>query len=247
MKTLNNNIVIVTLLLFASPVFFAQNAIQGDIENWTHGEVLLLFSDFISREEITMGSISAQGKITIDLDDDFLEQQKKAAEKAKAKAPKGWKMKFNTVATSFACNAEGVVCENDSIVLSGLPQLEAVSKYGPSTYGYLYSTNKAQLSSWLFHYSQVDAVKGYYLRWFFAEDKASVKGLYSIPTYTGNEDENYINTTVYNLELQKGWNIIKYEITETFTSQTGKVAASKTEVTKIDEVPEDAQWFLVSE
>lgn len=39
-------------------------------------------------------------------------------------------MKFNTVATSFGCNAEGVVCENDSIVLSGLPQLEAVSKYG---------------------------------------------------------------------------------------------------------------------
>lgn len=208
MKIFKNSIVF--LFLLASLSFFAQNTIQGHIENWSNGEVPLLFSDYISREKITMGSIADNGEITIQLDDSYLAQQKIAAEKAKEKAPKGWKMKFNTVASSFGCNTEGVVCENDSIILSGLPDLEAVSSDSTTTYGYLYCTNKAELSSWLYNYGQGNTAKGYYLRWFFAEDEAAVKGLYTIPTYTGNEDENYINTTVYNLELQKGWNIIKY-------------------------------------
>lgn len=245
MKTVKNIIVIATIFILVSSAFYAQNSIQGDIANWSNGEVPLLFDDYVSPEKITMGNITSTGKMTIPLDDNYLSNQKIAAEKTKENAPQGWQMKFNTVASSFGCDIEGVVYENATAIFSGLPDLEAVSRDGTTTYGYLYCTNNPVLSTWLYNYGQGNIAKGYYLRWFFAENSASAKGSCSMPTYTGNDDENYMDMTVYDLELQKGWNIIKYAITETFTSQTGKITPSKTEITKIDTIPDDAQWLLL--
>jgi len=246
MKTVKNYIIIVGLFLLVSSTFYAQNSIQGNIANWSNGEVPLLFDDYVSPEKITMGTINSSGKLTIPLDDNYLSNQKIAAEKAKENAPQGWEMKFNTVSSAFGCDIEGIVYENASVILSGLPDLEAVSKDGTTPYGYLYCTNNPELSTWLYNYGQGNIAKGYYLRWFFAENNASAKGSCSMPTYTGNGDENYMDITTYDLQLQKGWNIIKYAITETFTSQAGKIAPSKTEITKINEVPADVQWLLLS-
>ncbi len=245
MKTLKNNIVMATIFLLVSSAFYAQNSIQGEIANWSNEEVPLIFNDYMSKEKITMGTIISNGKMVIPLEDNYLSTMKEAAIKAKEKAPQGWEMKFNTVESSFGCSDEEIVYENPTVIFSGLPDLEAVSKDGSTTYGYLYCTNNPEISSWLSNYGQGNIAKGYYLRWFFAENNASAKGSCSMPTYTGNDDENYMDITVYDLELQKGWNIIKYAITETFTSQTGKITPSKTEITKIDEVPADAQWLLL--
>lgn len=245
MKTLKSSIVIAIVFLLVSPAFYAQNSIQGNIANWSNGEVPLIFNDYISKEKIAMGNMVSTGEMIITLDDNYLSNLKEAAIKAKEKAPQGWEMKFNTVESTFGCSDEGIIYENATAIFSGLPDLEALDKDGTTTYGYLYCTNNPELSTWLYNYGQGNIAKGYYLRWFFAENNASAKGSCNTPTYTGNDDENYMDTTVYDLELQKGWNIIKYTITETFTSQTGKITPSKTEITKIDEVPADAQWLLL--
>jgi len=245
MKKLKNSIVIAIIFFLVGPVVHAQNAIEGKIENWTHGEVPLLFNDYISKVKITMGNINADGKVIIPLDDTYLSNLKEAAIKAQENAPQGWELKFNTIASSFSCSDEGLVYENAEVILSGLPDLEVLSEDGSTSYGYLYCTNSLQLSSWLQLYGMVSAAKGYYLKWVFVEDAAAIKGSCNMLNYTGNDDENYMNTTVYDVKLQKGWNIIKYEITETFTSKEGKITPSKTEITKIDEVPADVQWLLL--
>ncbi|MDW5290224.1 hypothetical protein [Formosa sp. PL04] len=245
MKTLKNSIVVLFMSAFMSLGCMAQNAIQGNIENWSNGEVPLIFNDYISKAKINMGSISSNGEMIIPLDDDYLSNLKDAALKAKETAPEGWKMKFNTVESVFGCGDEGIIYENASIIFTGLPDLEALNDDESTSYGYIYCTNNTELSTWLFNYGQGNIAKGYYLRWFYAEDNASVKGTCDMPTYTGNADENYVDTTVYNLEIKKGWNIIKYAITETFISQEGKISPSKTEITTIDEVPIDALWLLL--
>lgn len=245
MKTLKNSILTTTLFFLISLTFYAQNAITGGITNWTHGEVPLLFSDYISREKIIMGNIASNGHMTIPLDDNFLSNFKIAAEKAKENARKGWEMKFNTVESTFGSGEEGIIYENAASVLIGLPDLEATSEDGTAQFGYIYCTNNPELANWLYNYGQGDIAKGYYLRWFFAEDTATVKGAFSIPVYTGNDDENYTDTTFYDIELQKGWNIIKYNITEIFTTQTGKTVLSKMEVTSIYEMPEDVMWLVL--
>ena len=245
MKTLKNRITITSLFFLISLTFNAQNSITGTIANWTHGEVPLLYSDYISREKIIMGNIASDGNMTIPLDDNFLSNFKIAAEKAKEKAPQGWEMKFNTIESTFGSGDEGISYENAASVLIGLPDLEASSEGGTAQFGYIYCTSNPELANWLYNYGQGDIAKGYYLRWFFAEATASVKGSISIPVYTGNDDENYTDTTFYDLEIQKGWNMIKYNITETFTTQTGKTVLTKMEVTKIDEIPADVMWLLL--
>lgn len=246
MNTLKNSIVTLIIFLLVCPVFYAQNSIQGNIENWSNGEVPLIFKDYMSKEQSTMGNISSNGKMTIPLDVNFLINLKEAANKANEDAPKGRKINFNTVESVFGCSDQDITYENATVILSGLPDLEALRKDGTATYGYLYCANNLEISTWLHNYGQGNIAKGYYLRWFFVEDHASAKGTCNMPTYTGNGDENYMDTTIYDLDLQKGWNIIKYAIIETFTSQTGKIAPSKTEITRIDDVPEDAQWLLLS-
>lgn len=238
--------IFVIFLLISSTATYAQNSIQGDIADWSNGAVPLVFNDYMTKEKITMGEVTSEGKMTIPLEGDFLIQMKEAAEKAKEKAPEGWKIKFKTVESTFGCTDEGFIYKNATAIITGLPDLEAI-KEGTISYGYLYSTNDPRISTWLHKYGEGNIAKGYYLKWFFVENDASAKGACHMPTYTGNDDENYTNTTAYNLDLQKGWNIVKYAITETFTSKTGKIAPSKTEITTIDKVPDDIQWKLVSD
>ncbi|OBX24993.1 hypothetical protein LX77_03364 [Gelidibacter algens] len=247
MKTLKNSIQIAILFLLINPAFYAQNSLEGTIADWSNGEVPLVFNDYIAKEQFTMGTISSQGALTVQLDANFIETMKEASKKAKEKAPSGWEMKFNTVASTFGCSDEdNLSYENAGVIFPGLPDLEAVGADGATTYGYLYCSNSRELSTWFNNYGEGNIAKGYYLRWFFAENNASVKGSCNMPTYTGNDDENYMDATVYDLDLQKGWNIIKYAITETFTSQAGKITPSKTEVTRIDSIPDDAEWLLVT-
>ncbi|MFH4965938.1 hypothetical protein V8G69_13130 [Gaetbulibacter sp. M235] len=245
MKNLKNSITIMTLFFLISLAFNAQNSITGSISNWTNGEVPLLFSDYISREKITMGNIASDGNMTIPLDEIFLSNLKTAAEKAKEKAPQGWEMKFNTIESTFGSGEEGISYENAASVLIGLPDLEAGSEDGTAQFGYVYCTSNPELANWLYNYGQGDIAIGYYLRWFFAEDTASVKGSVSIPVYTGRDDENYTDTTFYDIELQKGWNMIKYNVTKTYTTQTGKTVLAKMEVSKIDEIPLDVLWLVL--
>ena len=109
----------------------------------------------------------------------------------------------------------------------------------------MFAVSDPVIANWLFYYKQDPIVKGYYLQWFFVENDASAIGECVIPTYTGNGDENYNNTTQVNLKLEKGWNIIKYDITEIFTDVNGKTSASKIEITTVAEIPSDLKWVSI--
>jgi len=54
--------------------------------------------------------------------------------------------------------------------------------------------------------------------------------------YTGNDDENYMNTTVYDVEnFQKGWNIIKMKLPKNLLHpKRVKLHQSKLKSRKID-------------
>lgn len=247
MKTFKSGIQIAILFLLIHPALYAQNSLQGTIADWSNGEVPLVFNDYISGEQIKMGTITSQGEVTIQLDANFIETMKEAASKAKEKAPSGWQMNFKTVASTFGCSDESDLSyENAGVIFPGLPDFEALGADGTASYGYLYCSNSRELPTWFNNYGEGNIAKGYYLRWFFAENNASVKGSCNMPTYTGNDDESYMDSTIFDIEIQKGWNIIKYTITETFTSLDGKIKPSKTEVTRIDSIPADAQWLLVT-
>lgn len=234
----------ITLLMLSTPGK-SQLLLEGEIKNWNKGEGRLVYQDMITGDLTDMGSIDEKGGIKIPLAPNFKEEVDLMVKKALENAPQGWSLRKNTVASTFNCNPDETIMTNGEAEVLGLPELELTDKEGMAENGYLYACNNQQVAEWLKSWGMENAARGYYLRWFFIEEDASVNGECIIPTYTGNGDENYVDLTVVRLELKKGWNTVKTEFEELFTDQNGKTYASRTIISRIDETPEDLDWFAL--
>lgn len=268
MKKLKNNIAALVFSALTSLGCIAQNSITGTIANYKNSEGLLTSFDMISGDNIVIGTIDKEGKFNIPLDENYLTDVKEKAKVAQENAPKGWQIQFKTVATTFGCDFDNenieylddgteiityagstkkneIIHENGEAIVMGIPDPNLTDKDG-TVVSVMYAVSQPEIAKWLYSYRQENAVKGYYLQWYFAEDSATAKGECAVPTYTGNGDENYNNVTITNLELQKGWNIIKYNITEVFTDANEKTTFSKMEITRIAELPTDVLWTTIN-
>jgi hypothetical protein len=239
-----NNIILCMVCILWSISLQAQEAITGTISNYTMGEGVLSSYDMVSMGKIDIGKIDHEGNFNLPLDADYLTTLKEQAEKAKANAPKGWQIKFKTVATTFECFGGELEYQNGEALIAGIPDPEVTAKDGTEQ-GILFAVSQPEMAQWLYSYGQKNSVKGYYLQWFYVEETASVNGECIVQRYTGNDEENYNDVTITNLELKKGWNIIKFTIAEVFTDKNGHVTPSKMEVSNISELPDDIQWVKV--
>jgi hypothetical protein len=79
------------------------------------------------------------------------------------------------------------------------------------------------------------------------EGPATVKEKCLLETYTGAGEEVFEESTSIDLELQAGWNIIRYGIEEVLTSSNGKALPLKLSITRLEKLPEDLMWFAVKE
>ena len=247
MKTQIHKISMLVASIFLGTTTYAQETISGTISNHNPDEKLIVSYDMISRETVPLGTIDDDGNFNISLDQNYLTNIKEKAESGKAKAPEGWEMKFNTVASTFECPGSDTDYKNGEAIVAGMPTPEVTNLAGESVYAMLYAVSNADIANWLYSYGQKNSDLGYYLQWFFVEEEASAKASCEMQMYTGNDDENYNNVTILNLELKKGWNIVKYNITEVFKDVKGKITPSKTEISRIDSLPEDLQWVIVKE
>ena len=237
------------LFCFILPLFLnAQNIIQGKINNWEQGESIIAYFGMFNGEMTPIGSINAAGVVQIPLDPDYLNTFKKIAEKEAAGAPPGWTMSYKTMATTFFCtyDDESITTQNGDVIITGLPELVLTDKTGQTEQSILYAVSSPNVAEWLRSYGAEGVSPGYYLNWIFSEGTASAWGECVSPFYTGNDDEMYNDTTVLEVKLEKGWNLLKYEITETFTSKTGKTYPSKTRVSRLESLPDDVQWVAIN-
>jgi len=223
-----------------------QKSIIGMISNYTNGAGLITSYDMISGEKIILGNIDQKGKFNLPLDENFLNTLSEKAKIAQEKAPSGWKIEFNTIAKTFGCDGNELVYQNGEAIVTGIPDPNITDKEGNKVVGVLYAVSQPEIAKWLYSYGQDNAVKGYYLQWYFVENQSSVKGKCEIPTYTGIGNENYDHVTVTNLEFQKGWNLLKYNILEVFKDANGKTTPSKIEINRIAAIPQDVQWYAVT-
>lgn len=232
---------------FLLPFFLtAQNSIQGKVKNWTHGESIIAYFGMFNGEMTQLGSIKAGGDFQIPLDPDYLNTFRKIAEKEAAEAPPGWTMSYKTMSTTFFCNYdESITTQNGDAIITGLPELILTDKTGQAEQAILYAVNSPEVAVWLRSYGDESISPGYYLSWIFSEGPALASGECKVPFYTGNDDEMNHDTTILEVKLEKGWNILKYDIVEIFTSKTGKTYPSKTLVSRLEALPDDVQWVAI--
>ncbi len=225
----------------------AQQVLHGKISNYTSGPSQIESFDRFSAISQTWGEVDEEGDFSIILEDNFLGKARKMAEEAQEDAPKGFTISFKKVSETFACAFEEVGTEGGDVEVSGIPELTLMDEMGNPSNGILYASSSLDIARWLFTYRDTDASTGYYLEFYFLEAPAKAKGECKLETFSGNEEENFMEITNVNLELQAGWNIIRYGIDEVFTSSTGKAFPLKMSVTRLESLPDDLMWFAVKE
>lgn len=224
---------------------FAQGTLSGVISDYTDGKGLIISHDIVTGIKYTWGTIDDDGMITVPLSATYLDEIKEMAAKAQKKAPKGFTLKLPTVEDAFTCRYPDVKFENPNYLVSGLPDLILTDKKKKAENGRIYAVNNPLIANWLHHDQQGGIGLGYYLMFYFAQDTASAIGTCMITNYTGIGEENYDKFTLYDLQLEKGWNIVQYEIEEVFESKSGGVFPEVIKVTKLKNLPDDLIWVRV--
>jgi hypothetical protein len=116
-------------------------------------------------------------------------------------------------------------------------------------YGYVMMTSSREFAEVLMSYGQENAVKGYVLDWYYFEDDVSVTGSCDIESYTmtQKEEDVYVQKTNYDLQLKKGWNIVKYEYADLYEDSSGKIYPKVINYETIDAIPEETGFYFFSE
>jgi hypothetical protein len=223
----------------------AQETLSGIISDYTDGKGLIISHNIVTGDKYTWGTIDEDGLISVPLSDSFLDDIKKMAAKVQKKAPRGFTLKLPTVENTFTCKYPDIEFENPGYLVSGLPDLILSDNKKKAENGRVYAVNNPVIANWLHNDQKGDIGLGYYLMFYFAEDQASAKGTCMTSNYTGLGDENYNKFMLYELELQKGWNIVQYEIEEVFESKNGGVFPEVIKVTKLENLPDDLIWVQI--
>ena len=243
--------------------------ISGTIANYDCDECTITENSFFTGAKTTIGTIDKNGNFTIPLDPDYFNTGKNRMAEMEKNMPRGGEIRYHRVNTIFKCNDEAFGVKNttetinDSIsvmryplygennqatfnngetIISKLPLLYLTDQQGNSK-SLLFAASTLHLAEKMYH-GFGDVTQGYYLELIFVESEATVNGACVIPM-GANIGEEFTNTTITDVELQKGWNIIKHDITEVFTPSVGKIQASMTKISAISELPKDVKWFAI--
>jgi hypothetical protein len=245
MKLKNKEWAIAMILLLASFSVSSQQVLRGSLAMWDKGEARVAFYDMITGEMTRLGQVDAAGTLEIALSENFSAEVRAMAEKAQKQAPEGWSLRKNTVASSFQCGYDELSVTNGETEVMGLPELSLSDLSDNPVYGVLTAASNRQVAEWLFSYGDKDPSQGYYIRWYYVEEAASVKGKCLVDYYTGHDEEFFSEEITMDLDLVKGWNIVKTEISKVFTDQGGKVHPATIIHTRVAEIPADLKWFAL--
>lgn len=232
-------------LLFPVVSLNAQQVMQGKIDVWEKGEAKVAFYDMFTGDITELGKVSEDGTLELVLSEDYPGQVRALAAKAQEQASNGLTLRKNTVSSSFDCGSDDLIIIQSEAEVMGLPELALANENGDPVYGVLIAASNRRVADWLYSYGEKDAATGYYIRWFYLEEPASVKGTCSIDFYTGHGEELFSEETIMDLELARGWNIVKTEITGIHTDQGGKAYPATFINTRIDKLPEGLGWFAM--
>ncbi len=236
----------IILLLFLS-IFLAraQNTLEGSIANWTGGEAIIGYYDIFNTSLIPLGEVSNRGNFLLELEPDPISRimEKEAAARD---YPEEWKIKYHTLENYFAGENSYIKITNNQTLIAVLPEFHLTGNEENQDKGALLAVSSPAVADFLLTWGETSIEPAdYFLNWVFTNDAATVRGKFTLSSFTGDEDEMVEITTIVDLKFQKGWNIIKTEFSEIITSGNGKINPVKVLLTRIDFVPRDAQWFAI--
>lgn len=229
-----------SFLLFIT-ISCAQNTYTGTIENWNNKQAEIILP---TENPMVIGSISQKGNAIFSLNEDvtnaILGTLQSEEENGNVRIQK------STVSKAFYCNSEHVEVKNGDINIHKLASrgtFYAGNLANEEFFGQFRITSSQSFNDSYFALGKKDFVKGFYINFFYVEEAASVNGECKTESYTMDMKRIVEIVTMYNINLKKGWNMVKIEVKETY-NDGGKIRPLKTAMSTIEKLPKDARLIL---
>jgi len=233
------NKLIIIFLFFYNTSLLAQDIYKGTIENWDNKDAEIVLP---IEEPIIIGKVSKNGSVIIDLKDELA----KAIETSLAKENGDIKLITTTVNKSFYCDSENVRVKNGKILiqkLAGRGSFFVADIKAKELYGKFRIVNSTAFNESFFSLGKKDFVKGYYINFYHVNENASVKGECKTKSYTIDMKNTIELITKYDINLEKGWNMVKIQVVETYVDGE-KVRPLITAISTINHIPKDAKFIF---
>lgn len=225
----------------------SQEAIQGSIPDWSLGP-----GEVVSglREPVVVGAVNPDGTFTIPLRSDFLETIKAQVDAEDPEKSGGWRSSLLTLRQVFSCYGEDIEVVNGGQPVTRMTSMglfNLVNMAEKKRLGYVIAASSEDFAGGLMEMGAFTFKKGYFVDWLYIEEAGSVKGSCTTDAYAVNQEEEYSRTTHYEISLQPGWNLIKYEIMDLFTDREGRTYPSEERFISLGEVPSDMKFIFIQE
>lgn len=232
------------VLLFCIINGFAQNNFSGKLEGWNGEEALIIKPDFMGNSQIEKyGLVKPDGSFNIDLD--VVTQLNLKDAETPEDAVGNWVGRQANLNEAFSCfggelqfkNAEQAVYK-----LSTMGSYYLSSMNDTRDLGYFMSANSLEFVQGFSSFGEKPYPTGFMIDYYYVAEPAKVNGECAVETYTIS-GELYLNLTKYKLDLKPGWNIVKFEVAEIFTDNTGMTHPAKINFVTEEILPQDAKHF----
>ncbi|NNK73188.1 MAG: hypothetical protein HKO94_08350 [Flavobacteriaceae bacterium] len=232
----------ILLIALISTVHYGQQTIKGKITDYEGDDAEIILP--VENPKI-IGSVSENGKFIIQLEDEMASAVTETLEKSNAKSD--IRIVNNSVGRAFYCDSDDVV------TINGEQMIESVTRRGTffmgiledkKMVGKLQLANSSTFVDSYFSFGKKDYVTGYYIDFYYVNEAASVKGICKTKAYTLDMKSTFFYIHDYDIDLKKGWNIVKIEITEVYEDQEGHLRPLKYRMSTLDKLPKDVQYIF---
>lgn len=238
-----------TILLFIILIFneiFAEKMVKVKLENWQIGKQDLI----VGFNEINkIGVIKEDGTLMIPLPDNYLEKQRIMMKEINKKNEDGWKVSAKTLESMYSCRASDLDYSNPKLELAGFGKLGGYNVANidqKQMHGVIFPSDSKEFADWELSMGQEDAAKGFTIDFVYAHEAATVKGECESSGFT-KVTTTYYKTSKYDIDLEKGWNIVKYSVDELFEDKEGNLYPSVESYTIVEQIPDNIEWFFIDE
>ena len=235
------------VMLFSALSVSAQETFSGTLSGWDSGDAQVVS---MGGEPVPVGTINELGEFIIPLENNFLEKIESAM-KAFNEGPQSGSWKLNTLSRAFSCYQDTLEISNGDqkaatlATFGGTFALANVKE--KELLGHFMVVNSLDFVRAVSTYSEMNAVQGYYLDWYFVEEPAKILGKCNTKTYAMNQEEFYNELKVYELDFKQGWNLVKVSAEGIFTDKDDNRYVSKWVYSTIPEIPENAKYLYFPE
>ena len=190
------------------------------------------------------GVLKEDGSFKFELPRDFDHTTEEAFKAYNSSPVATYELNYSTALESFP-NADGLSFTGKEAQLAFAGKYYRFEVTGSNQSAYIYPASSQNFAKYVIGTKDALPETGHLYYYIYAKEPFSIKGTLTTENlFEDGTEEIYQRTDDYHLDVNEGWNLIRYEINELTESTTGTRSISKSNVFNEKLTTQPDTWFL---